>query len=303
MSHDPIPHHFTPAVPTSGWGQPVNSPTLPTGEPFPTLRIQHLCFPVQALDGTTLQIGARLQLPVLDGPGPAVVIAHGSNGIDSRGQAHALDLNRAGIATLEIDMWGARGLAGGSEGRPKAAWETLPDVFGAFAVLAAHPGVDARRIGIVGFSWGGVVSLLSATRNSHDLYLNAGRQFAAHAAFYPACWIYNTVHGYEFRDLTGASILILVGEQDRYDDPGELGPELIAHLDPADRPHIQTVIYPGAEHGFNMFEAPYTYRDPMLHRGQGGEGRSAPHPEAREAARQTLVQFFARVLIVEMDSP
>lgn len=221
-----------------------------------------------------------------------MVIAHGSNGIDSRGQAHALDLNRAGIATLEIDMWGPRGLAGGSEGRPGAAWETLPDVFGAFTMLAAHPGVDARRIGILGFSWGGVVTLLSATQHYHDLYLPADQQFAAHAAFYPACWIYNTVPGYEFRDLTGASVLILVGGRDRYDDPGESGPDLIAHLDPADRPHIQTIVYPGAEHGFNMFEAPYTYYDPLLHRGQGGEGLSAPQPAAREAARLALVQFF-----------
>lgn len=281
----------------------MNAPALVAGEPFPALRIQHLCFPVQALDGTTLQIGGRLQLPVSDKPLPAVVIAHGSNGIDSRGQAHALDLNRAGIATLEIDMWGARGLAGGSEGRPASALETLPDVFGAFAVLAAHPGVDARRIGIVGFSWGGVLSLLSATRTAHDLYLETGQQFAAHAAFYPACWIYNTVPGYEFRGLTGASVLILVGERDRYDDPGESGPELIAHLDPADRAHLQTTVYPGAEHGFNMFEAPYTYHDPLLHRGRGGEGRSAPHPEAREAARRTLVQFFGQVLAGEMDSP
>lgn len=41
---------------------------------------------------------------------PAVVIMHGSAGVDSRGALYARELNLAGIATLEVDMWGARGL-------------------------------------------------------------------------------------------------------------------------------------------------------------------------------------------------
>lgn len=273
----------------------IDVPPPPSGA-WPALHTQQLCFPVQALDGTALHIGARLQVPVSERQVPAVVIAHGSNGIDSRGQLHALDLNRAGMATLELDMWGARGLAGGSEGRPKAAWENLPDVFGAFALLAAHPRVDPQRIGVLGFSWGGVVTLLSATRRCRDQYLPAGQQFAAHAAMYPACWIYNTVPGYELRDLTGARVLVLVGGRDRYDDPGNPDHDLITGLGPADRALVQTVVYPGAEHGFNMLEAPYQYRDPILHRGQGGEGRSAPHPESREAARLALLQFFGDAL-------
>src|SRR5262249_43899761 len=44
---------------------------------------------------------------------PAVVILHGANGVDSRGDFYAEALNAAGIATLEIDMWEARGLVGG----------------------------------------------------------------------------------------------------------------------------------------------------------------------------------------------
>src|SRR2546428_6410019 len=43
---------------------------------------------------------------------PAVVIVHGSAGGDSRGPAYATDLNDAGIATLEIDQWAARGTRG-----------------------------------------------------------------------------------------------------------------------------------------------------------------------------------------------
>src|SRR5262245_49777116 len=36
---------------------------------------------------------------------PAVVILHGSGGIDGRGEFHAKALNEAGIATLEVSMF------------------------------------------------------------------------------------------------------------------------------------------------------------------------------------------------------
>jgi len=82
--------------------------------------------------------------------------------------------------------------------------ETLPDAFAALAFLAARPGVDARRIGIMGFSWGGVVSMLSATRTANQTFGRPDLAFAAHAPLYPVCWVYNRVPGYEFVDLTGA---------------------------------------------------------------------------------------------------
>ena len=37
---------------------------------------------------------------------PAIVVLHGSAGLDSRGSMYVEALNDAGIATLEIDMWG-----------------------------------------------------------------------------------------------------------------------------------------------------------------------------------------------------
>jgi dienelactone hydrolase len=81
---------------------------------------------------TPLQVAGRLSLPTkAEGKVPAVVIAHGSGGVDSRGSFHAEALHEAGFATLEIDMWAARGLSGGADGRPKAVMETLPDAYGA----------------------------------------------------------------------------------------------------------------------------------------------------------------------------
>jgi len=55
---------------------------------------------------TDLTIPGTLLMPPASGLVPAVVIAHGSAAVDGRGDYHAEALNRAGIATLEIDMWG-----------------------------------------------------------------------------------------------------------------------------------------------------------------------------------------------------
>ena len=265
--------------------------------PYPTLRTSLVSYPVTALDGRALHVLGKVQVPAdLSGPAPAVLILHGSAGMDSRGQLHALDLNRAGYVTLEIDMWGARGLSGGAEGRPRAAWENLPDAYGAFALLADHPSVDAGKIGVMGFSWGAVVTMLSATKKYNGQYVSPGERFAGHVAFYPACWIYNKLPGYELRDLAGGPLLMLTGERDRYDnDGGASCRALAASLEPADRALVRAQVFAGAEHGFNMLEAAYTYRDPFLNQGRGGEGLSAPHPQARLAARRAVVEFFAKV--------
>ena len=94
---------------------------------------------------------------------PAVVIVHGSGGIDNRGVLYYDAPNTAGIATLEIDMWAARGWLGGVFGRPSGVPETLPDAYGALTFLAGLPHIDASRIGIMGFSWGFFFIFMSST--------------------------------------------------------------------------------------------------------------------------------------------
>ena len=84
---------------------------------------------------------------------PAVVILHGSAGVDSRGDFYARGLNAAGVATLEIDMWEARGVTG-PQNRPRAPILTFADAFAALGYLSAHPNVAPGRIGVLGFSWG-----------------------------------------------------------------------------------------------------------------------------------------------------
>ncbi len=226
----------------------------------------------------------------------AVVIAHGSSGPDSRGPAYAEALGEAGISSLEIDMWRPRGLKGGLD-RPKSVADTFPDVFGAFRYLTTRPEFDALRIGILGFSWGGALSMLTATRSVSRRYLRNGERFAAHAPLYPVCWLYNRVEGYEFRDLTGAPILLQCGAADDYDAP-DAAKILLDGLDSSDRASLQVIVHPGATHAFDQVGEPERIvTDPFAHQGRGGDVRFTPNPEAARAARSATAAFFRRTLL------
>ena len=273
---------------------------MPSGEDAP-LVIQtpafssaYVSFPALGTP-SPLAVAGVLRLPRGAGERvPAVVIAHGSGGVDSRGSFYAQALNEAGIATLEIDMWSARGLSGGAEGRPRAVSETLPDAYGALQFLSAHKAIAPERIGIMGFSWGGVMSMLSATRQA-AAGAAPGQRFAAHAPLYPVCWAYNHVPGYAFGDLTGAPVFIQAGTADVYDAPDSCQ-SLLDSLAPSDRASVSLRLYEGATHGWDRLEPALQVTDPYAHLGQGGAVDIVPSPESARASRRAVVDFFLRAL-------
>ncbi len=222
-----------------------------------------------------------------------VVIAHGSAGPDSRGPALAAELEQRGIGSLELDMWTPRGLKGGLD-RPKSIPETLPDVFGAFVWLSQRDEVDPARIGIAGFSWGGVLAMLTATRPYAERFLPGGARFAAHAPFYPVAWAYNRIPGLEFAELTGAPVLLQCGALDAYDPAG--APERLKDETQARAPGVlRLIVHEDATHAFDRDGPDLTVRDPFAHGGQGGEVLFAANPRAAEAARRAAAEFFAEV--------
>jgi len=238
---------------------------------------------------------------------PAVVILHGSAGVDSRGDFHEAALNAAGIATLQIDMWEARGLGGGA-GRPAAPILTLPDAYSALAFLAARPEIDAARIGVLGFSWGGVNSLATADLLSVGMF-GGGRQFKAHVAHYPVCWGHNAVipglpppaqFGTQFLNLTGAPVLIQLGSQDGYDNGAAPCLALAQAVNPANV--VEVVEYSGAQHAFDRLMVPIVVSDPFGNQGSFfatgivPQVTLAPDVAQAHAARERLVRFFRRNL-------
>lgn len=243
-----------------------------------------------------LTIAGQLRIPA-DGRQTvaAVIIVHGSAGVDSRGCLYTEALNRAGIATLEIDLWAARGWIGSHRGRPEGVPETLPDAYGALRYLASLPDINEARIGIMGFSWGGSVAMLTATRPYTRRYCQDRLSFASHVAFYPVCWAYNVAPGYEFRDLTGAPVLIQAADLDTYDAP-DTCQSLVSSLLPEAQAFVSVKLYAGATHAFNRLEPTMTVNDPFAHQGQGGEVTFTPNPEATAASLITTIQFFEQSL-------
>lgn len=273
-----------------------------SGNASDDVRVRYVAF-AAASPQTPLTIAGQLRLPVSDHQQPAVVILHGSAGVDTRGVYHAAALNEAGIATLEPDLWSPRALLGGTgpSGRPQSVVETLPDAFGALNYLASRADIDAHRIGVMGFSWGGVLSMLTATRPYCERYLEAGApRFAAHAPFYPVCWTYNTVPGHEFVELTGAPIFIQSGARDDYDRP-DTCEQMVAALPEAARRCITYKIYPDATHAFDRMGAPMVGDDPYSHLGKGGAITITPNVDAAAAARRATVEFFQRAFAAVSD--
>ena len=142
-----------------------------------------------------------------------MLILHGSAGIDGRGEFHGKALNAAGIATLEIFMF-SRG------NRPRGGRnENLTHMYGALKYLASRPEIDRGRIGVMGFSWGGGLSLTAASASTTQLFTDGQVRFAAHAPFYPVCWSHLRMtsdakaSGYgRYKTLTGAPVMPVLAE-------------------------------------------------------------------------------------------
>jgi uncharacterized protein len=113
---------------------------------------------------TTTRDGARLSgwyLPSTSGA--AVLVLHGAGSTRSAVLDHAVALSRNGFAVLALD---ARG-HGRSAGRAMDwGWNGDADVEAGVTLLSRQPGVDPRRIAVLGLSMGGEESLGAAASDA-----------------------------------------------------------------------------------------------------------------------------------------
>ena len=237
-------------------------------------------------------VSAELRMPKdAKGKVPAVIILHGSGGIDGRGLFYAEALNEAGFATLEVFMF-ARGQRPRQGGRA-----TMTHGFGALKYLAGRPDVDSGKISAMGFSFGANLTFRLAVKDANDAFLPnaAGPRFAAHASFYPSCWVFKGAGGNAA--FTGAPVLLFSGGRDDYETSPDSCKELIDALPESTRRHMALQFYPDATHAWDTRRSePFSINDPYAFGGRGGSVRIKPDPVIAEDSRRRVVEFFVRVL-------
>ncbi len=197
------------------------------------------------LDPPTEAVGT-LYLPAsLDAPAPAVVLLHGaSGGRAQREDTYGRQLAALGIAALVIDAFAPRRHMGrGFVERILNISETmlLADAYAALRYLGARPEIDGERVVMLGFSYGGMASVLAAYAQVAELFAPDGERFAGHVAFYGPC-----IARFAEPRTTGAPVLMLYGDQDQIISADRCA-ETAADLERGGS-KVEVIVYPGARH-------------------------------------------------------
>ena len=116
-----------------------------------------------------IMLKGELTVPVGEGPFPVVITVHGSedySAVDYYQWPYILAAN--GIAGFKFDKRGT----GGSEGKYTQNFSTLAgDVIAAMARLQQEPMIDMERVNLLGFSQGGWIAPLVASKADIQSYI------------------------------------------------------------------------------------------------------------------------------------
>jgi dienelactone hydrolase len=206
-----------------------------------------------AAAGSPEKVIAYEYKPEGEGPFPAVVVMHAGGGMyDFRGNIYKSQLDWArrlrnwGYVVFMVDTYGAREYSNVNQiGNIREAADQLSDAYGAFNYLSDLPYVDADRIGILGWSRGGLTVINVMEEPEHfqrimHLSLQKRGLFRAGVAMYPVCRNH-------FETTLKGPLLILIGER----DTAIWDCERIAENTSPDGHPAYIKIYPGARHSFD----------------------------------------------------
>ena len=217
---------------------------------------------------------------------PAIVALHGCGGMlnrqgqpNERTQSYAQLLNQQGWNVLFVDSLRPRGFKSvcGNSANTIAPAGRVVDVQAAVAWLAQRAEVDKTRIGMLGWSHGGSVTLLANA---------AGVEYAvppkAALAFYPGCGPLSLPRQWQ----PGRSILMQLGQDDDWTDPQPC--QALAQAFPE---RMAQDTYPDSGHGFDS-DAPR--REVVLNAGTRHQRtvHTGGNALANQQAKARLVAYF-----------
>ncbi len=260
---------------------------------FPSLEDNGPGQPSTTLDGYLWRLPG-------DGRHPAIVGLHGCSGMFGRSglptplyRAWAAELNRAGYHVLLVDSFGPRRHGemcsiGGFE--PELYRKRPRDAYGALWYLQSQPFVRGDRIGVVGWSQGGGVTLYSIRSQSwgRPAQLPQG-DFRAAVAFYPAACNEERQAGWS----SAIPLLVLLGAADVWTPMVPCKTLLDGAAARGNR--VETVVYPGAYHGFDAPDVSIRQLPAYVTRA-GVVPIIGTDPAARADALQRVPAFLDRYL-------
>lgn len=247
--------------------------------------------------GAPVAIQATLRRPPGDGPFSAVVLLHGCHGVSDQLDRWARWLADRAYVALVVDSFGSRGVPGDclpevDPSMPNTA--RLDDAFGALRYLQQQPFVAADRVGVMGWSQGGVFAMASVNGPSLERARQRGVAipapgFAAAAGIYPG-GCPSLAH-----ELVVRPLLILIGDADDW-TPARLCQEMGALMRERGA-EVTIIVYPGAHHYFDVEGQRLEFLPSVesLHRPGGGATVGYDAHAAADAYRQVEAFFGAHL--------
>jgi len=182
------------------------------------LNAPDLTFPSEASELSMFsQLSMGIWKPEGNGPFPAVIIVHSCAGVKGHIAHWRKEAVRRGYAAFVMDSFTARGSPSCRPLAPATMDRGVKDIFDATAHLATLPFVDKSRIAAVGFSWGAMAGMLSASAKYGAEGSPGKSPPGAIASLYPSCEIrpFGNFRGNEYlRQDVATPTLVLMGGQD-----------------------------------------------------------------------------------------
>lgn len=240
--------------------------------------------------------------PEGNGPSPSIVALHGCAGLflkSGRLNARFADWGRRlaglGYVVLFPDSFNPRGISEACTRKDRSGFsphkERPRDANGALLWLQTQSFVRRDRIGLMGWSNGGITLL--ATIDSLDSSFKSGgsEDFRVAIAFYPGCTSFSKSSNWRPR----VPLTILIGESDDW-TPAASCKVLVAHAKEAGR-DAEIVTFPNAYHDFDHPNLPLKTRTGLAFTvKKDGTARIGTNHEARAAAIELVPKILERYL-------
>ena len=182
---------------------------------------------------------------------PAMILLPGSGGIQpGREHEYAAFLNDMGIAAFVVEYYEPRGLVKGTNYIIRVSgvteFDIITDAYSALRLLSTHPNIDGQKIGVMGFSYGGMATRLAMDDRFREQFTPELLGFALHIDVYGPCF-----QNLKTTQTNGAPLLTLRGTEDKSNDLAacKVREQEMRDLGVA----VETHIYEGAGHAWENF--------------------------------------------------